>query len=176
MLRKLYLLILSALCSVSAFALDFSTMKGGGESWYALPETPDTSSHRLFHSKFGDEVEFPRLTDDPKQNALILSKFFSEISRRKNTKIETFISLIPLVPKTGDVSAVETVDQMMPISYRCYYSASMEYILFYEMGGRNRTLGQISTLSVMRRTLRSRLFAIRILTSIALSLTLLRLS
>ena len=143
MLRKLYLLILSALCSVSAFALDFSTMKGGGKSWYALPETPDTSSHRLFHSKFGDEVEFPRLTDDPKQNALILSRFFSEISRRKNTKIETFISLIPLVPKSGDTSAVETVDQMMPISYRCYYSASMEYILFYEMGGRNRTLGQI---------------------------------
>ena len=143
MLRKLYLSILLAICSVSAFALDFSTLKGGGESWYAVPETPDTSSHSLFHSKFGDDVEFPRLTNDPGQNAVILSNFFSKISKKKNVKIETFISLIPLVPKSGDAAAVETVDKMMPISYRCFYSASMEYIIFYEMGGRNRTLGQI---------------------------------
>ena len=143
MLRKLYLLILSALCSVSAFALDFSTLTGGGESWYALPETPDTSSHRLFHSKFGDEVEFPRLTDNPSQNAVILSKFFEQISRRTDTKIEIFISLIPLVPKSGDATTLEVLNKMLPISYRCFYSASMEYLLFREMGGRNRTLGQI---------------------------------
>lgn len=143
MQKRLYLFVVAALCSMGAFALDINTMQGAGDDRSGMPEPADTSSHRVFHSKFGDDVQFPRLTNNASENAVILGKFFSDISKKKNIKIETFISLIPLVPKSGDASAVETLDKMMPISYRCFYSASMEYIIFYEMGGRNRTLAQI---------------------------------
>jgi hypothetical protein len=62
---------------------------------------------------------------------------------KKDARIETYIALIPLVPKSGDELSVETLDKMLPVSYRCFYSASMEYLLFCEMGGKNRTLRQI---------------------------------
>ena len=141
MLGKLYLSILVALCSVSAFALNLNTLQGAEDDSYA--EHEDTSSHSVFHSKFGDDVEFPRLTGNAGQNAAILSNFFTKISMKNNTRIETFIALIPLVPKSGDDISRETLDKMLPISYRCYYSASMEYLLFCQMGGKNKTLRQI---------------------------------
>lgn len=143
MQRKLYLFVVAALCSLSAFALDINTLLGADGDGYGVPVPADTSSHRVFHSKFGDDVPFPRLTGNATENAYTLSKFFSEISRRPNTKIETFFSLVPLMPKNGDSVSIETLDKMMPISYRCYYSATMEYLLFYEMGGRNRTISQL---------------------------------
>ena len=143
MLRKLYLSVLIILCSVSAFALNLNTLQGVEGKGYAELAPPDTIRHKVFHSKFGNDVEFPKLTDNAKENAVILSKFFSTICMKKDAKIETFIALIPLVPKSGDEVSVETLDQMLPISYRCFYSASMEYLLFCEMGGKNKTLRQI---------------------------------
>jgi hypothetical protein len=141
MLGKLYLSILIALCSVSAFALNINTLQGAENDLYV--ETEDTSSHQLFHSKFGDDVDFPKVTGNASQDAVILSNFFSKISMKKDARIETFIALIPLVPKSGDEVSRETLDKMLPISYRCFYSASMEYLLFCQMGGKNRTLRQI---------------------------------
>lgn len=143
MLRKLYLSVLIALCSVSAFALNLNTLQGVEGGGYAELASPDTMRHEVFHSKFGNDVEFPKLGDNAKENAVILSKFFSTICMKKDARIETFIALIPLVPKSGDELSVETLDKMLPVSYRCFYSASMEYLLFCEMGGKNRTLRQI---------------------------------
>ena len=120
--------------------LSISILEGEG---YAELTPPDTIRHKVFHSKFGNDVEFPKLTDDAHENAVILSKFFSTICMKKDARIETFIALIPLVPKSGDELSIETLDKMLPISYRCFYSASMEYLLFCEMGGKNRTLRQI---------------------------------
>ena len=143
MLRKFYLSVLVVLCSVSAFALNLNTLQGVEGEGYAELTPPDTIRHKVFHSKFGNDVEFPKLTDDAHENAVILSKFFSTICMKKDARIETFIALIPLVPKSGDELSIETLDKMLPISYRCFYSASMEYLLFCEMGGKNRTLRQI---------------------------------
>ena len=143
MLRKLYLSVIVVLCSLSAFALNLNTLQGVEGEGYAELTPPDTIRHKVFHSKFGNDVEFPKLTDDAHENAVILSKFFSTICMKKDARIETFIALIPLVPKSGDELSIETLDKMLPISYRCFYSASMEYLLFCEMGGKNRTLRQI---------------------------------
>ena len=143
MLRKLYLSVIVVLCSFNAFALNLNTLQGVEGEGYAELTPPDTIRHKVFHSKFGNDVEFPKLTDDAHENAVILSKFFSTICMKKDARIETFIALIPLVPKSGDELSVETLDKMLPVSYRCFYSASMEYLLFCEMGGKNRTLRQI---------------------------------
>ena len=143
MSRKIYLSILAALCSISAFSFDISTLHVTGIDWFAEPEAKDTASHAVFHSKFGDDVQFPRLTDDANQNAAILGGFFTQIASRRNVKIETFISLIPLLPKKGDEVSVETLEKLLPVRYRCYYSSSTEYLLFCEMGGKNRTMRQI---------------------------------
>lgn len=143
MLRKLYLSVLIVLCSVSAYALNLNVLQNVEGEGCAELAPPDTVRHKVFHSKFGNDVEFPKLGDNPKENAVILSKFFSTICMKKDAKIETFIALIPLVPKSGDEVSVETLDHMLPISYRCFYSASMEYLLFCEMGGKNKTLRQI---------------------------------
>ena len=143
MSRKIYLSILAALCSISAFSFDISTLHVTGIDWFAEPEAKDTASHAVFHSKFGDDVKFPKLTDNANQNAAILSDFFTQIASRSDVKIETFIALIPLLPKSGNEVSVETIEKMLPVSYRCFYSASTEYLLFCEMGGRNRTMRQI---------------------------------
>ena len=143
MLRKLYLSVIVVLCSFNAFALNFNALQGVEGGGYAELAPPDTMRHEVFHSKFGNDVEFPKLGDNAKENAVILSKFFSTICMKKDARIETFIALIPLVPKSGDELSVETLDKMLPVSYRCFYSASMEYLLFCEMGGKNRTLRQI---------------------------------
>ena len=143
MLRKLYLSVIVVLCSFNAFALNLNTLQGVEGGGYAELAPPDTMRHEVFHSKFGNDVEFPKLGDNAKENAVILSKFFSTICMKKDARIETFIALIPLVPKSGDELSVETLDKMLPVSYRCFYSASMEYLLFCEMGGKNRTLRQI---------------------------------
>ena len=143
MLRKLYLSVIVVLCSFNAFALNLNALQGVEGGGYAELAPPDTMRHEVFHSKFGNDVEFPKLGDNAKENAVILSKFFSTICMKKDARIETFIALIPLVPKSGDELSIETLDKMLPISYRCFYSASMEYLLFCEMGGKNRTLRQI---------------------------------
>ena len=143
MLRKLYLSVIVVLCSFNAFALNLNALQGVEGGGYTELAPPDTMRHEVFHSKFGNDVKFPKLGDNAKENAVILSKFFSTICMKKDARIETFIALIPLVPKSGDELSVETLDKMLPVSYRCFYSASMEYLLFCEMGGKNRTLRQI---------------------------------
>ena len=131
MLRKLYLSVLIVLCSVSAYALNINVLQNVEGEGLAELAPPDTVRHKVFHSKFGNDVEFPKLTDNAKENAVILSRFFSTICMKKDTKIETFIALIPLVPKSGDEVSVETLDQMLPISYRCFYSACVINIRMY---------------------------------------------
>ena len=143
MLRKLYLSVIVVLCSLSAFALNLNALQGVESGGYAEPTPPDTVRHEVFHSKFGNDVEFPKLTDDANKNAVILSKFFSMICKKKDAKIETFVALIPLVPRNGDELSLETLNKMMPISFRCFSAASMEYLLFCEMGGKNNNLKQI---------------------------------
>lgn len=140
MLKKIYLFVLSVICSVSAFSRDIVVVPGG-EAYRPVPK--DTMKHTVFHSKFGDDVQFPALTGNAEQNGKTLRDFFSAVSRRKNVRIETFIALIPLVPKGGDNATVETLNLLMPLTYRCFYCATMEYLLFREMGGRNRTVQQI---------------------------------
>lgn len=140
MLKKIYLFVLSVICSVSAFSRDIVVVPGG-EAYRPVPK--DTMKHTVFHSKFGDDVQFPALTGDAEQNAKTLHNFFSAVSRRKNIKIETFIALAPLVPKGGDEATVETLNKLMPMTYRCFYAAAMEYLLFRDMGGRNRAVQQI---------------------------------
>lgn len=143
MLRKLYLSVLIAICSVSAFALNLNTLQGVEGEGLAELAPPDTSRHEVFHSKFGNDVEFPKLGDNANENAVILSNFFSMICKKKDAKIETFVALIPLVPRSGDEVSLETLNKMMPISFRCFSAASMEYLLFCEMGGKNNNLKQI---------------------------------
>lgn len=140
MQRKLYLFILIIFCHISASANNLDVNIDFGMLGYAVQ---DTSKHRVFHSKFGDDVQFPALTGNAEENAAVLRNFFGQISRRKNIRIETFISLIPLMPKGGDDGTIETLTLMMPMTYRAFYSATMEYLLFRDMGGRNRTVQKI---------------------------------
>ena len=112
MLRKLYLSVIVVLCSFNAFALNLNALQGVEGGGYAELAPPDTMRHEVFHSKFGNDVEFPKLGDNAKENAVILSKFFSTICMKKDARIETFIALIPLVPKSGDELSVETLDKM----------------------------------------------------------------
>lgn len=143
MLRKLYLSVIVVLCSFNASALNLNALQGVGGGGYAELAPPDTMRHEVFHSKFGNDVEFPKLGDNAKENAVILSKFFSTICKKKDAKIETFVALIPLIPRNGDEVSLETLNMMMPISFRCFSAASMEYLLFCEMGGKNNNLKQI---------------------------------
>jgi hypothetical protein len=143
MLRKILFSILAVLCSISAFSLNIRTLQGTDIDRFVEPEAKDTSSHKLFHSKFGYDVKFPKLTDDASKNAVILSNFFSKFAKKRDAKVETFIALVPLLPKKADSISVETLNKMLPIRYRCFYSASMEYLLFCEMGGKNGQLRQV---------------------------------
>ena len=143
MLRKLYLSVIVVLCSLNAFALNLNALQGVESGGYAELAPPDTMRHEVFHSKFGNDVEFPKLGDNAKENAVVLSKFFSAICKKKDAKIETFVALIPLVPRSGDKVSLETLKKMMPINFRCFSAASMEYLLFCEMGGKNNNLKQI---------------------------------
>ena len=143
MLRKILFSILAVLCSISAFSLNIRTLQGTDIDRFVEPEAKDTSSHKLFHSKFGYDVKFPKLTDDASKNAVILSNFFSKFAKKRDAKVETFIALVPLLPKKADSISVETLKKMLPIRYRCFYSASMEYLLFCEMGGKNGQLRQV---------------------------------
>ena len=93
MQKRLYLFVVAALCSMGAFALDINTMQGAGDDRSGMPEPADTSSHRVFHSKFGDDVQFPRLTNNASENAVILGKFFSEISKKKNIPLNQIQTL-----------------------------------------------------------------------------------
>lgn len=138
-------------CSLSVFSRDFVAANGGEGILYA-PQ--DTVKHTVFHSKFGDDVKFPALTGNAEENAVTLRNFFNVIWQRTNNRMETFIALIPLIPKGGDESTIETLNMMMPMSYRCFYSASMEYLLFRDMGGRNRAVQQI--FSALRNEMSSR--------------------
>ena len=60
MLRKLYLSVIVVLCSFNAFALNFNALQGVEGGGYAELAPPDTMRHEVFHSKFGNDVEFPK--------------------------------------------------------------------------------------------------------------------
>lgn len=146
MLKRLYLFVISTLCSVSALALDLNTVSSTGVEFFVIDAPKDTvpvRRHSLFHSIFGDDVEYPTLTGNAAEDAETLGGFFNTIASRRNVKIETFFSLLPLAPKDGKGSTLETLNKILPATYRCFYSATMEYLLFYEMGGKNRTIAQV---------------------------------